>query len=331
MSQSKPTYLESLKQRVLVFDGAMGTSIDLFNLSAEDYGGERTNGNRDCLVITRPDVIEQIHSSFMEAGCDVLETNTFQATRLRLEEWGLADRTTEINRTAAQLARRVADRFEAKDGRPRYVAGSLGPTGKLPSSDDPALSDITFDQLSDIFREQASALIAGGVDLLLVETSVDILEVKAALDGIRRAKQETGSSVAVQAQIFLDLSGRMLLGTEIPSVIATLEAMPVDVIGLNCSTGPEHMREAIRYLCAHARLPISCIPNAGLPLEVDGETVYPMEPEPFARILGEFVRELGVNVVGGCCGTRPEHIRRLREVIGHDTPPRARMIEHIPG
>src|SRR6266545_1457323 len=330
MTQSKPTYLESFKQRVLLYDGAMGTSIDLFNLSAEDYGGERTNGNRDFLVITRPDVIEQIHTSFMEAGCDVLETNTFQSTRLRLEEWGLADRTAEINRTAAQLARRVADRFEAKDGRPRYVAGSLGPTGKLPSSDDPALSDITFDQLSDIFCEQASALIAGGVDLLLVETSVDILEVKAALDGIRRAKQASGSSVAVQGQVFLDLSGRMLLGTEIPSVIATLEAMPVDVIGLNCSTGPEHMREAIQYLCAHSRLPISCIPNAGLPLEVDGETVYPMEPAPFARILGDFVREYGVNAVGGCCGTKPAHIALLRAAIGYDRTPAERQIEYIP-
>src|SRR5215216_5094336 len=162
MTYAKPTYLEALKQRVLIFDGAMGTSIDTFNLTAEDFGGEATNGNRDYLVITRPDVIEQIHSSFMDAGCDVLETNTFQSTRLRLEEWGLADRTAEINRTAAQLARRVADRYEAKDGRPRYVAGSSGPTGKLPSSDDPSLSDITFDQLSDIFCEQASALIAGG-------------------------------------------------------------------------------------------------------------------------------------------------------------------------
>ncbi len=271
----RPTYLEALKQRVLIFDGAMGTSIDNFTLTAEDFGGQRTEGNRDYLVITRPDVIDQIHSSFMEAGADVLETDTFQSTRLRLEEWGLADQTHAINMAAARLARGVADRYEAKDGRPRYVAGSLGPTGKLPSSDDPALSDVTFDQLSEIFREQALALIEGGADVLLVETSVDILEVKAALDGIRRAKKESGSQVAVQAQIFLDLSGRMLLGTEIPAVIATLEAMPVDVIGLNCSTGPEHMRDAIRYLCTHSRLPISCIHNAGLPMEVDGETVYP--------------------------------------------------------
>jgi 5-methyltetrahydrofolate--homocysteine methyltransferase len=315
---------------VLIYDGAMGTSIDAFDLTAEDYGGERTFGARDYLVLMRPDVIEQIHSSFMEAGADVLETCTFQATRLRLEEWGLADRTAELNRAAARLARGVADRYEAQDGRPRYVAGSMGPTGKLPSSDDPALGNITFDELSDIFREQATALIEGGADVLLVETSVDILEVKAALDGIRRARQETGANVAVQAQIFLDLSGKMLLGTEIPAVIATLEAMPVDVIGLNCSTGPEHMREAIEYLCAHSRLPISCIPNAGLPLEVDGETIYPMEPEPFARILGEFVREYGVSVVGGCCGTRPAHIRLLREAIGADRAPKQRDVEYIP-
>lgn len=327
---TKPTYLEALRERVLIYDGAMGTSIDTFSLSADDYGGERTNGNRDYLAITRPDVIEQIHTSFMEAGCDVLETNTFQSSRLRLEEWGLAERTAELNIAAARLARRVADRYAAQDGRPRYVAGSIGPTGKLPSSDDPALANITFDALSDMFYEQASALIAGGVDMLLVETSVDILEVKAALDGIRRAKRETGSGVAVQAQIFLDLSGRMLLGTEVPAVIATLEAMPVDVIGLNCSTGPEHMREAIQYLCAHSRLPISCIPNAGLPLEVDGETVYPMQPEPFARILGEFVREYGVNVVGGCCGTTPAHLRALRAAVGYDRAPTTREIEYIP-
>lgn len=326
----RQTYLEALRERVLIYDGAMGTSIDTFNLTAEDYGGEATNGNRDYLVITRPDVIGKIHASFLEAGADVLETNTFQSTRLRLEEWGLGERTTEINQAAARLAREVADRFEAQDGRPRYVAGSMGPTGKLPSSDDPALSDITFDELSDIFREQALGLIAGGADVLLVETSVDILEVKAALDGIRRAKQESSSAVAVQAQIFLDLSGRMLLGTEIPAVIATLEAMPVDVIGLNCSTGPEHMREAIQYLCAHSRLPISCIPNAGLPLEVDGETVYPMEPEPFARILGSFVKEYGVAVVGGCCGTRPSHINALRSAVGYDTTPAQREVEYIP-
>ena len=324
-------YLAELQRRVLIFDGAMGTSFDTYPLTVEDFGGERTDNNRDYLAYTRPDIVREIHASFLQAGCDVLETNTFQSTRLRLEEWGLGDRTHELNANAARLARSVADEFEARDGRKRFVAGSMGPTGKLPSSDDPSLSDVTFEQLSDTFCEQAAALIDGGVDVLLVETSVDILEVKAALDGIRRAKQQLDRpDVAVQAQIFLDISGRMLLGTEVPAVIATLEAMPVDVIGLNCSTGPEHMRDAIRYLCQHSRLPISCIPNAGLPLEVNGETVYPMEPEPFARILGEFVHELGVAVVGGCCGTTPAHIARLRAVVGDETAPKRREIEYIP-
>ncbi len=325
------SYLDALKSRVLIYDGAMGTSIDDYDLTAEDYGGERTFGSRDYLVITRPDVIGNIHRSFMEAGSDVLETCTFQSTRPRLEEWGLGERVAEVNIAAARLARGVADEYEAKDGRARYVAGSIGPTGKLPSSNDPALSDVTFQQLSDTFYEQASALIQGGVDLLLVETSVDILEVKAALDGLRRAKADLNRpDVAVQAQIFLDMSGRMLLGTDIPAYIATMEAMPVDVIGLNCSTGPEHMREAIQYLTTHSRKPISCIPNAGLPIEVDGATVFPMEPEPFAKTLGEFVTQYGVNVVGGCCGTRPAHIAKLRAQIGAIPVPVERAIEYIP-
>lgn len=328
---TRPTYLEALQSRVLIYDGAMGTSIDDYDLTAEDYGGEQTFGSRDYLVVTRPDVIGNIHRSFMQAGSDVLETCTFQSTRPRLEEWGLGERVAEINMAAARLARGVADEFEQADGRPRYVAGSIGPTGKLPSSNDPALSDITFAELSDIFYEQATALMQGGVDVLLVETSVDILEVKAALDGIKRAKADLNRpDVAVQAQIFLDMSGRMLLGTDIPAYIATMEAMPVDVIGLNCSTGPEHMREAIQYLTAHSRKPISCIPNAGLPLEVDGATVFPMEPAPFADTLGEFVTKYGVNVVGGCCGTRPAHIAKLREQIGATPTPLARQIEYIP-
>ncbi|MDP9316707.1 MAG: methionine synthase [Chloroflexota bacterium] len=324
-------YLAALAERVLIYDGAMGTSLDLYPLTVEDFGGQRTEGNRDYLAYTRPDIIREIHASHMAAGADVLETNTFQSTRMRLEEWGLADRTHELNLNAARLARLVADEYEAKDGRKRFVAGSMGPTGKLPSSDDPALSDVTFDQLSDTFCEQAVALIEGGVDVLLVETSVDILEVKAALDGIRRAKQQLKrEDIAVQAQVFWDVAGRMLLGTDAPAVIATLEAMPVDVIGLNCSTGPEHMRDTIRFLCQHSRLPISCIPNAGLPIEVNGETVFPLEPEPFAQTLSEFATQYGVAVVGGCCGTRPAHIARLREVVGYDRRPLQRAIEYAP-
>jgi len=325
-------YLAAIAERVLIYDGAMGTSLDRYELGAEDFGGEQYNGNRDYLAWTRPDIIRAIHVSFMEAGADVLETNTFQSTRLRLEEWGLDERTHELNAHAARLARQVADEYAARDGRPRFVAGSIGPTGKLPSSDDPMLSDTSFQQLSDTFREQAAALIEGGVDVLLVETSVDILEVKAALDGIRRAREDLDRwDVAVQAQVFImPETGAMLLGTQIPAVIATLEAMQVDVLGLNCSTGPEHMRDAIRVLTSSSRLPISCIPNAGLPVEVEGETVYPMLPEPFARILGEYIGEYGVAVVGGCCGTRPEHIRTLRETVGFDRAPTPRTIEHVP-
>jgi len=316
----------------LIYDGAMGTSLDEWTLTAEDFGGEETNGCRDYLVLTRPDIIEQIHTSFMEAGCDVLETCTFQATRIRLEEWGLGEQTHALNFNAAQIARRVADRFEAMDGRKRFVAGSIGPTGKLPSSDEPALSDVTFDQLSDIVYEQARALVEGGVDVLLMETAFDVLEVKAGLDGIRRCLQELNRhDVAVQAQFFLEVSGRTILGADIGAVLATIQALPiVDVIGLNCSTGPEHMREPIRYLCEHARIPVSCIPNAGLPLNIDGKAVYSLAPEPYTKTMVEFVDELGVSVVGGCCGTTPAYLRLLADTLGHDHAPKAREIEDVP-
>jgi 5-methyltetrahydrofolate--homocysteine methyltransferase len=297
------SYAEALRTRVVVFDGAMGTSIQRFNLSAADFGGKA--GCNDFLVLTKPDVIEDIHSGFLEAGADVVETCTFQATRRRLTEWGLGERTYELNFEAARLARRAAERFGQ-----RFVAGAMGPTGMLPSSSDPALSDITFAELRELYREQAEALLAGGVDLLLVETAQDMLELKAALFGIRLALASAKRQAPVQAQVTLDVTGRMLLGTDVSGALATLEALPCDVIGLNCSTGPEHMREPIRYLCQHATKPISCIPNAGLPVnDGSGEAVYLLGPEPMAAELRAFVDELGVSVIGGCCGTTPEHIR----------------------
>lgn len=308
-------YLEAIKNHVLIFDGAMGTSIQRFNLTAEDFGGEALNGCNDYLVITRPDVIEQIHASFLTVGSEVIETDTFRSNRMTLREYGLQDEVLKINRAAASLARKVADRFAAETGRPRFVAGSIGPTGKLPSSDDPELSNVTFDQLSEVFYEQAQGLVEGGADVLLIETSQDILEVRAAIHGIQRYFNESGNRVAVQAQVTLDTSGRMLLGTDIAAALTILEALPINVIGLNCSTGPEHMREPVRYLTQHATKPISILPNAGLPINVDGEAVYPMEPEPFARMLAEFV-EWGVACVGGCCGTRPEHLTKVVEHVG---------------
>ncbi len=323
---TNPRYLDALQEKVMIFDGAMGTSLQRQNLTAAEFGGERTFGCNDYLVITYPQAVETVHRSFLDAGVDVIETCTFRSNRLTLGEYGLAERTLEINRVAAGLARRLADEYTQRTGQARYVAGSMGPSGKLPSMDDPELSNISFDELADIFREQAVGLLEGGVDLLLIETSQDILEVKAAILGIQQAYEQTGISVPVQAQVTLDTTGRMLLGTEIGAVVAILEGLPIDVIGLNCSTGPEHMREPIRFLGEQTSLPVSCIPNAGLPLNVDGQAVYPLEPEPFAQTLAEFVRKNHINVVGGCCGTTPEHLRRLvEELRGESRPARPKI------
>ena len=312
---SGSAYLDALTRRVLVFDGAMGTSIQRYHLTAEDFGGKAFEGCNDHLVLTRPDVIREIHESFLAAGCDVLETCTFQSTPRRLEEWGLLDKVREINVAAARLARDVADRYATPD-RPRFVAGSIGPTGLLPSSSDPVLSNTTYAELSDQYYQQAKYLVEGGVDLLLVETAQDILEVKAALAGFERLFTELGRRVPVQAQVTLDTSGRMLLGTDVASAMTTLESLRVDVLGLNCSTGPEHMREPIRFLTEHASRPVSCIPNAGLPLNTGtGDAVYPLEPEPMATMLAEFVRDFGVRIVGGCCGTTAAHLKAVcREI-----------------
>jgi len=303
-------YLDAIEDHVVIFDGAMGTSIQLYDLSAEDYGGERYNGLGEMLVLTRPDVIAEIHASFLAVGSEVVETCTFRGNRLTLGEFGLADRTLEINRAAARLAREVCDRYERESGIPRFVAGSMGPSGKLPSGNDPDLSNITFEELAVVFYEQAQGLVEGGADMLLIETSQDILEVKAAIVGINRYFADAGVRVPLQAQVTLDTSGRMLFGTDIASALTTLEALPIDVIGMNCSTGPEYMRAPIQYLVEHSALPISVLPNAGLPINVDGEAVYPMEPEPFSDMVSEFTR-WGVNIVGGCCGTRPEHLDLL--------------------
>jgi 5-methyltetrahydrofolate--homocysteine methyltransferase len=235
-----------------------------------------------------------------------------------------------LNVTAARLARAACDKFATPE-RPRFVAGSIGPTGMLPSSSDPVLSNITFAALAENYYAQAKYLVEGGVDVLLVETAQDILEVKAALAGFERLFDEIGRRIPVQAQVTLDTSGRMLLGTDIASALTTLEALPVDVIGLNCSTGPEHMREPIRYLTSNASRPISCIPNAGLPLNTGtGDAVYPLEPAPMAEMLGEFVSELGVRIVGGCCGTRPEHLKAIVERVTRGAGRGARDVENTP-
>ena len=305
-------YLAALRERVLLVDGAMGTQLMARQLDDADFGGAQYHGCNEALVLTRPDLIEAIHVEYLAAGADVLETDSFTASRLKLDEYGLGAKTREINVAAAQIARRAVDRFAAS-GPPRFVAGSLGPTGMLISSSDPALSKITFDELAALYEEQSEALIEGGVDVLLLETSQDLLEMKAAIAGIERAFARGVRRVPIQAQATLDVTGRMLLGTDIRAVCATLDALPIDVIGLNCSTGPAHMRDPIRYLVESSRCFVSVVPNAGLPrMGAKGETIYPETPQEMARELLAFVSELGVNSIGGCCGTTPAHIAAFR-------------------
>jgi 5-methyltetrahydrofolate--homocysteine methyltransferase len=317
-------YLAELRERVLVFDGSMGANLQQLALTADDFGGPQFEGCLDALCLTRPEAPAQLHRGFLEVGCDVVETNTFQASRLRLGEWGLADQTVTINRRGASLARAVCDEFEARDGRPRFVAGSIGPTGYLPSSDDPTLSAIGYEQLVETFAEQAGGLIDGGADLLVIETQQDILETRAAVVGARRAARARGREVPLQVQVSLDTNGRMLLGTDISAALAILEGIRADIIGLNCSTGPEHMREPVRYLVQSARTPISVIPNAGIPINLGGgKARYPLEPEALAEALGEFVADLGVRAVGGCCGTTFDHLQAVvRSVRGRTPRPR---------
>jgi len=307
-------FLSATRDRVVVYDGGMGATLEQFDLSLEsDY---RLPGRcHEALVLNRPDVIEGVHSSMLDAGAIVVETDTFQGSRLKLSEWGLEDHTHEINLKAAQIARKAA-------GEDRFVAGSIGPTGFLPASDDPTLGQIRFRELAEVFAEQAKGLVQGGVDLIIIETAQDILEVKAAVLGAREAFKEAGRTVPIQCSVsLLPQGGKMLLGTDISSVLATLEALGVDVIGLNCSTGPEDMRDAIRFLGESSSVPVHCIPNAGLPLQgPNGETIFPEQPEPLAAVLGEFVERYGVTIVGGCCGTTPDHIAALSERVAGRTP-----------
>jgi 5-methyltetrahydrofolate--homocysteine methyltransferase len=298
----------------------MGTQLMALELTAADFGGAQYQGCNEALVLSRPGAIGSIHEAYLEAGADVVETDSFMGSRLKLEEYGLGERTHEINLRAAQLAREACDKLSTPE-RPRFVAGSMGPTGMLISSSDPVLSKITYDRLRDVYAEQARALVEGGADLLVLETMQDLLELKAAIAGIVREFAEGLRRVPIQAQPTLITEGRMLLGTDIRAICATLDALPIDVIGLNCSTGPAQMRDSIRYLCENSRCFVSVIPNAGLPLMgPNGETIYPETPGELAGELAAFVRDFGVNAVGGCCGSTPAHITALRDALQEIAP-----------
>src|SRR4051794_16314240 len=305
-------FLKAVEQRVVIYDGAMGTNIQFRNPSADDFWGKE--GCNELLVLSRPDIIADIHADFFKVGCDVVETNTFGSTRIVLAEYDLQDKVAELNIEAAKLARKVADQFSTKD-KPRFVAGSIGPTTKLPS-----LGHITFDNMVDAFVEQVVALIECGVDVLLVETSQDILQTKAAIvacfDGMKRA----GKRLPIQVQVTLEATGTMLLGTEIGAALTALEVFDVDIIGLNCATGPLEMNDAVRYLSLNSTKQISVLPNAGLPQNVGGRAVYKLQPKELADFHSKFVREYGVHIVGGCCGTTPEHLKAVVDAVANLTP-----------
>ena len=313
-------FLDLVRTRPVFYDGSMGATILNMELTKEEYGGKE--GFNDYLSIVKPSVIEGIHASYMEVGCDVLETNTFGSSLIKAEEYGLGELTYELNRTAAALARGVADRYTTAS-KPRFVAGSIGPTGLLPASEDPMLGQHRFQQIVDLFLDQIRGLVDGGADVLIIETVQDILELKAAVHAAQRIFKEKQKSLPIQASITLDTSGRMLLGTDIAAALNILEHLNVDIIGMNCSTGPDYMREPARYLGEYSTKPVSIIPNAGIPINVNGLAVFPMEPDPMARALREMVDEFQVGIVGGCCGTTPDHLAAMvREVTVRPITPR---------
>jgi 5-methyltetrahydrofolate--homocysteine methyltransferase len=305
-------FLQTVRERVVVYDGAMGTNIQKRNPTLDDYWGKENCS--EVLVLSRPDIIRDIHADFFGVGCDVVETNTFGATRIVLGEFDLADRVAEINLAAVKLARDAAQQFSTKD-RPRFVAGSMGPTTKLPS-----LGHIQFDDMVATYVEQALALIEGGVDVLLIETAQDLLQAKAATVGVFEAMQKAGKRLPVTVQVTLQESGTMLLGTEIGAALTALEPFDIDVIGLNCATGPAEMNDAVRYLALNSTKEVSVLPNAGLPQNEGGHAVYKLKPEELAQYHKHFVVDYGVRIVGGCCGTTPEHLKAVVDAVSGVEP-----------
>ncbi|HVZ59538.1 MAG TPA: homocysteine S-methyltransferase family protein, partial [Terriglobales bacterium] len=307
-------FLQAARERVVIYDGAMGTSIQEYHPTVEDYWGNE--GCSEILVLSRPQMIREIHASYLAVGADIIETNTFGASRIVLAEYDLQDKVAELNHAAIRLARETAAQFSTAD-RPRYIAGSIGPSTKLPS-----LGHISFDEMYDAYLEQMLALIQGegGVDVLLIETCQDLLQAKCALAAAFDAMRQASKLLPVQVQVTLEATGTMLLGSEIGAALSTLEPFDVDAIGLNCATGPREMNDAVRYLGDNSPKLISVLPNAGLPQNVGGRAVYTLTPQELAEYHRRFITEYGVNIVGGCCGTTPEHIKSIVEVCANLTP-----------
>jgi 5-methyltetrahydrofolate--homocysteine methyltransferase len=286
----------------------MGTSLQTQNLTAADFGGAEYEGCNEYLVHTKPEAVAKVHRSFLQAGADVIETDTFGGTSIVLAEYDLADKAYYLNKTAAELAKGVAQEYSTPE-KPRFVAGSMGPGTKLPT-----LGHIDFDTLKNAYVEQAEGLFDGGVDLLIVETCQDVLQIKAALNAIEEVFAQKGKRIPIMVSITMEVMGTMLVGTEIGAALAILEPYQIDILGLNCATGPEQMKEHIKYLSEHSPFIVSCIPNAGLPENVGGQAHYRLTPLELKMALMHFIEDLGVQIIGGCCGTRPDHIQALAEI-----------------
>ena len=316
-------FLDAIRSRVVIYDGAAGTWLQERDLQIEDYGTPELEGCPEILNETRPELIKQMHSEYFAAGADIVETNSFGGMRATLGEYGLGDRTEELNEMAARIAREAADEFSTPE-RPRMVAGSIGPGTRFAS-----LGHVSYVELRDQVAEQARGLLRGGVDVLLIETQFDMLGIKASMNGCRDAMAQVGIEVPLQVQVTIELTGRMLPGTEIGAALVALDPMRPDVIGINCATGPEEMSEHVRHLSQHSRIPVSVLPNAGLPSVVDGAMHYDLTPEKFVEHQLRFVNDFGISIVGGCCGTTPEYIRQLAEALeGVERPERSPEFEH---
>jgi 5-methyltetrahydrofolate--homocysteine methyltransferase len=306
------TLTEAIREHVILFDGGMGTEIQKLNPQPDDFPG-KNDGFNDGLNITKPDWIKKIHRDYLIAGADCIETNSFGSNLFKLKEYGYGDKAVEINQRAAELAREVCNEFE---DRYRYVIGSIGPTGFLPSSEDQDLGKVTPQQIIEGFMPQSEGLLLGGVDSLLIETSQDILEVKLAIEACHMAMQKVGRRVPLIGNVTLDRYGNMLLGTNVQAAYTTVCDMGIDIFGLNCSTGPEEMLSSIRWLDEQHGLPILVVPNAGMPQNVAGKAVYKMTPEEMASKMRGFVKQFTrIRIIGGCCGTTPMHIHKLREML----------------
>ncbi|MEO9309373.1 MAG: homocysteine S-methyltransferase family protein [Nitrososphaera sp.] len=308
----KKNFLDALKEKILLFDGAMGTEIQKFNPKPQDFP-DCKDGFNDGLILTHPEWIKKIHKSYLEAGADCIETNSFGSNKLKLDEYGYGDRTVELNKKIAELAVQTASEFSDK---PRYVIGSMGPTGFLPSSNDPDLGQKSLSEIREAYALQAEGLILGGVDALLIETSQDILEVKLAIEGSQEAMKKVGKKVPLIANVTLDQYGKMLLGTNVQAAYTTVSDMGIDVFGLNCSTGPIEMTPSVRWLNEQDDLNLLVVPNAGMPENEGGRAVYKMTPDKMAEALKDFITKYQkVRIIGGCCGTTPTHIAALRKII----------------